>query len=492
MGLSSCLPPPDSEPGALNHENGRKPNLVFIWTDEQRFDTMAAYGNDYIKTPNLNALAEESFVFRNAYVTQPVCTPSRSTVMTGLWPHQNGCIHNNIPLRKGAKCLPELVGDPEYRCAYMGKWHLGDEVFAQHGFDVWEAIEDGYHKHYGKGRASSARSNYHHFLVEKGYEPDRGGRFSRGFAARRPIEHCKPKFLETRAREFLEGNKGRPFMLYVNFLEPHMPFFGPLDDLHDPEKILFPSNFDDPLEENEPLRYRLQREYCRKRYGKDEKSLRRLSARYQGLVAQVDRAVGGILEALDELGLSDNTIVVYTSDHGDMMGSHGLVMKTVMYEEAVKVPWLMRVPRLGRKQKLVDAPVSHIDLVPTLLELMGVASPVKLPGRSLVPVMAGGQPEEGHVFIQWHGEHMFVERGTKLATWEEIARLKDDKVRAVVSPDGWKLCLSDTDKCQLFNLKEDPEERTNLFYSGQHREVIERLTSAIREWQRSVGDEARV
>ncbi|MHC4890937.1 MAG: sulfatase family protein, partial [Planctomycetota bacterium] len=247
----------------------RKPNLLFIWTDEQRADTMAAYGNTKIHAPNLNRFAEQSVVFERAYVTQPVCTPNRSAVMTGLWPHTTGCIKNNIPLPQDIRCLPELVGDADYRTAYMGKWHLGDEIFAQHGFEEWGSMEDGYSSYYGEGRDRSKRSDYHHFLIGHGYNPDRGGKFSRGFAARRPIEHCKPKFLEIKACDFMRRHRNEPFILYINFLEPHMPFFGPLDNEHDPDKVDLPANFNDPLEENEPLRYRVKRESCIEKYGKD-------------------------------------------------------------------------------------------------------------------------------------------------------------------------------------------------------------------------------
>jgi len=122
-------------------EKRRKPNLLVLWTDEQRADTLAVYGNRRIHTPHLNRLATQSFVFRDAYVSQPVCTPSRATVMTGLYPHQCGCTANNIPLRADTPCLPELLADPDYATGYMGKWHLGDEIFAQHGFREWVSIE---------------------------------------------------------------------------------------------------------------------------------------------------------------------------------------------------------------------------------------------------------------------------------------------------------------------------------------------------------------
>ena len=473
----------------------RKPNLLFIWTDEQRADTMAVYGNTKIHAPNLNRLAAESVVFERAYVTQPVCTPNRSAVMTGLWPHTSGCTRNNIPLPSEVPCLPEMLNDPDYRTAYMGKWHLGDEIFAQHGFHEWVSMEDGYSSNYSTGRDRNKRSDYHHFLIEHGYQPDKSGKFSRAFAARRPIEHCKPKFLELKACDFLRRHRDEPFMLYINFLEPHMPFFGPLDNEHDPEQVDLPANFRDPLEENEPLRYRVKRESCREQYGKDEKAIRNLIAKYWGLVTQVDRSVGAILDTLENLGLADSTIVVYTSDHGDMMGSHNLVAKSVMYEEAVRIPWLMRIPQLGARQRVIANPVSQIDMVPTLLELLGRDRDDRLAGRSLVPLIKTGRPDRDHVYIQWNansGAIAVKKGGTKLAGKEELKRVENEQTRTVISPDGWKLCLSDVDKCQLFNLNEDPGETTNLFDSGRYKEVIARLTKKIHQWQETIADKTNV
>ena len=466
----------------------RKPNLLFLWTDEQRADTMLVYGNRKIHAPNLNKLASESVVFRNAYVSQPVCTPSRSTVMTGLWPHTNSCTENNVPLPESVPCFPEILADSDYRTGYFGKWHLGDEVFAQHGFEEWASIEDMYRKYFRDGRDPDRRSSYWHFLKELGYEPDtRNGDFSRGFAARLPIEQCKPKFLELKTCDFLRRHRDEPFILYVNFLEPHMPFYGPLDDEHDPSEVDLPPNFDDPLEENEPLRYRLLREHYRQRGFErhdleTESGWRRLIANYWGLVTQVDLSVGVILKTLEELGLADNTIVVYTSDHGDMMGSHKLLAKSVMYEESVRVPWLMRVPQLGRTQRVIEDRVSHIDLVPTLLDLMGKPMQDRFPGHSLVPVLKGGEAAEDHVYIEWNPA---VLRGTtprsiRTVSEEDRDRAHRAHTHTVISPDGWKLCLSDLDKSQLFDLNDDPWETTNLYYSGAHQDVITRLAHKIR------------
>jgi arylsulfatase A-like enzyme len=287
------------------------------------------------------------------------------------------------------------------------------------------------------------------------------------------LEQSKPKFLERRACDFLKRHRAEPFVLYVNFLEPHMPFTGPFDNAYDPASVDLPANFNDPLEENEPQVYRRFREQVVAQYGEDEKSIRELIARYWGLVTEVDMCAGGILNTLEELGLADNTIVVYTSDHGDLMGAHGMVTKGVMYEEAAKVPWIMRVPWMRKEQVMIEQPVSHIDLMPTLVELMGVKAGGNLQGQSLLPLMQGGEAGEDHVFIEWN-----------VARWGGL----DVPVRTVVSPDGWKLSLFKGDKSQLFNLNEDPGETTNLFDSGRHSDVIERLSARIRQWQKKTKD----
>lgn len=457
----------------------KKPNLLFIVTDEQRAGTMAAYGNSRIKTPNLNRLAEESFVFLRAYDTSPICTPARSSFMTGLYPHTNGCTDNSIPLPDSILCFPELLDDPDYKTAYMGKWHLGKETDPQHGFSTWLSIEDIY---------GTKRSDYHHWLVRNGYHPDReyNNSFSRSFAASLPLEFCKPKFLEEHACEYLEKHKESPFILYVSFLEPHMPFTGPLNDLHPPGEVELPGNFNDPLSEDEPIRYRAQREFSINKYGPGEKEFRDLIARYWGLVSQVDLSVGAILDKLRELGLEENTIVVFTSDHGDMMGSHKMVQKGVMMEEAIRIPWLMRIPYYSKQQTLIDRAVSQIDIVPTLLDLLGKREiPEYLQGKSLLPLLKGRSMREENVFIEWSREPY---QGIPV-TREEINRAAGQaSSRTVVTPDGWKLSLRDTDKSTLYNLKEDPFETTNLFTDARYQDIITQLTEEISNWQKRTED----
>lgn len=475
----------------------RKPNLLFLWTDEQAARTTKAYGNHKIQTPNLDALAATGTVFKNAYVSQPVCTPSRATVMTGLWPTQSTMVKNGFVLPPTLKCFPELVGDADYRTGYFGKWHLGDEQFAQHGFQEWVSMEE--YRNYSRGREEIKLSDYWHFLTSLGYTPDTAGRlFSRDFAAKLPLDHSKTRFLERHAIDFLTRHRDAPFILYVNFLEPHMPFTGPLDGAYDPASVDLPPNFDDPVDDDEPVVYRnaSRKSATQPMYGftlRTEEQWRHLIANYWGLTTQIDRSVGAILDALERLGLADDTIVVFTSDHGDMMGAHRMLAKDVMYEESAKVPWIIRVPGRGWSPRTVEQPVSHIDLVPTLLELMQAPPAPGLPGKSLVPLMKSPHVAADHVFIQWNGfERSYANYETKPDRPAMPKSLQEIYSRAVVSPDGWKLNLTDCDRHQLFDLRNDPYETRNLYYTDRHQDVIARLTRRIHEWQASIGDKVRL
>jgi len=483
----------------------RRPNLLFIFTDEQRADTMAAYRNTLIDMPNLNRLGAESFVFERAYVTQPVCTPSRSSILTGLWPHTNGCTSNNIRLPDEMPCLPELLPHGEYATAYHGKWHLGDELFAQHGFDEWISIEDGYNKWFSAGHDPDTRSDYHRFLVGKGFAPQSGRTFGRSEAAHLPEAFGKPAFLAREASRFIRENRARPFCLFVNFLEPHMPFTGPRDGQYDPARVTLPPNFENPPDDSQPLRTRvLQRAYCEDGHGgmslRTEADWRRLIANYWGLCSLVDTHVGTILATLDECGLAGDTIVVYTSDHGDMMGSHRLLAKTVMFEEAVRVPLLVRLPgqRVGRR---VGGAISQIDLVPTLLDLAAVSVSNHLQGTSGADVFRSGSPRaEGDVFVEWNGRAEGVRRYdatnappwlAELGSFDEIEAAMADSVRTIITPDGWKFNCSVRGEHELYDLNADPYETRNLARRAPNDETRGRmrdLADHIRRWQERTED----
>ena len=470
----------------------QRPNILFIMTDQQRADTLLPVGDGSTRADNLNALAGQSTVFRNAYVTQPVCTPARSSLMTGLWPSANGCGALNVPLRPEFSCLPEYLGG-EYATGFIGRWHLGDEIFPQHGFEHWVSIHDEYAVGYRPGRDRSLRSDYHRFLLGQGLEPDEGGLFSRRLASRLPLEQCRSTFVQHEAVRFLERHADSPFALCVSFFEPHTPHTGPFDGLHKPEDQRPPPNWNAEMGEDDPLYYRLRRE----RYIRSRERWARQAANYAGMIHQVDVAVGHILDQLEALGLADNTIVLFTSDHGEMMGAHGLYAKAVMYEESVRVPLLVRVP--GAAPRVVDEPVSHIDVLPTLLDLVGAdpGAEARLQGVSLRPAMEGSAPTAGDVFIQWNPHEPARLDTTVPHTIEEIPERDVEAVRrasfrTIVTRDGWKLTLSDLDRNQLFDLNADPHEMNNLYGAALHRPTVEALAGRIAAWQQSIWDPVRL
>ena len=468
----------------------RKPNLILFLPDQQRADTLACYGGVKVHAPNLNKLASESVIFERAYVTHPVCTPSRSSLMTGTWPHINGCTRNSVPLDRRFLVFPELMQDKDYDTAYMGKWHLGEDGPIGRGFHQWISTD-----HHG---------DYTNFLVSKGITPDKqNSRFSELAISNLPLELSRPKFLERHACDFIEKHQRDPFILVVGFVEPHSPYNGPLNDEHPLDQIDLDLTATLPESENIPLRYRLMREWQQAEAVLDRKRLstqlffgitpdeyRSIKQRYLGLVTLVDQSIGAILACLERFSLSDDTIVIHTSDHGDSLGAHHLFGKETMFEEAARVPFLIRLPGQSRG-KMISHPVSHIDFVPTLLDLLSQPSHPQCGGKSLLPVINQALPPE-NVFIEWAPNRTKTKKGTKLARRRMIKRAVDESTRTVVTPDGWKLCLRDKDLNELYNLKDDPSETRNLYADRQYASVISRLAGEIHRWQESANDRLRI
>jgi arylsulfatase len=472
-------------------------NLLFIYTDEQAINTLAAYGNNQIEMPNLNRLAEQSVVFDQAYVTQPVCTASRSTLLTGLYPHANGCTENNVILPPEIACLPEMLTERKYATAHFGKWHLGDELFAQHGFNEWVSIEDSYNCWFSEGRDQSTRSSYYDFLIRSGIKPKNGSKFTRSEACRLPEEYGKPAFLAEESSRFIREHQDKPFALYVNFLEPHMPFFGPRDNQYNPEDMPLPPNFDYEPDDSQPLKTRVYAQSYREYEFngmplKTREDWQRMIANYWGLCSLVDTHVGTILATLEECGLDDNTIVVFTSDHGDMMGSHRLLAKSVMFEESVRVPFMIRLPG-QKKGKRVNGPVSQIDIIPTLLDLLEQPIPKQLQGESLSELLESENAiSKSNIFIEWNGLNSGISgripselaEGVSLELDEAIS----DPVRTVITPEGWKLNYSPRGEHELYNLFKDPRETTNIFTDEQNKSIVKKLINLIIQWQKATED----
>jgi arylsulfatase A-like enzyme len=469
----------------------RKPNLVLFLPDQQRADTIACYGGVKAHAPNLNKLASESVVFERTYVTHPVCTPSRSSLMTGTWPHINGCTRNSVPLDRRFLVFPELMEDKDYRTAYIGKWHLGKEGPIGRGFEKWVSTED--------------HGDYPNFLVSKGVTPDKpNGRFSELAISNLPVELSRPKFLEDRACEFIERHQRDAFILVVGFVEPHSPYNGPLNDEHPLDQMDLDATATLPESEDIPLRYRLMREWQqaeaildRQRlpiqlfFGVTPDEYRSIKQRYLGLVTLVDQSIGAILACLERCGVTDNTIIVHTSDHGDSLGAHHLFGKETMFEEATRVPLLIRLPDQTRANA-VHQPISHIDFVPTLLDLLGQPKHPQCTGKSLLPLIKEDAPASENVFIEWAPNRTKVKNGTRLARRRLIKRAVEESARTIVTPDGWKLCLRDKDLNELYNLRDDPFETRNLYADRQYALVISRFADEIHRWQESTNDKLKI
>ena len=411
--------------------------------------------------------------------------------MTGTWPHINGCTRNSVPLDRHFRVFPELMEDRDHRTAYIGKWHLGEGGPVGRGFDEWISTDD--------------RGDYTNFLISKGITPDKeNGRFSELAISGLPVELSRPKFLERHACEFIEKHRDEPFILVIGFVEPHSPYNGPLNDEHPFDDVDLDVTATLPESEDIPLRYRLMREWQqaeaildRQRlptqlfFGVTPEEYRSIKQRYLGLVTLVDQSIGAILGCLERLGLSDRTIVVHTSDHGDSLGAHHLFGKETMFEEAARVPFLIRLPGQTRA-KTVQRSVSHIDFVPTLLDLLGQPNDAQCTGKSLLPLITQEATPPQNVFLEWAPNRTKVRKGTKLARRRMVKRAVEESTRTIVAPDGWKLCLRDRDLNELYNLNDDPLELRNLYADRQYRSVIARLTGEIHRWQEATNDKLKL
>ena len=477
-----------------------KPNLLFIITDQQRFDTVGAYGNHRIRTPNLDRLASQGTLFEHSYCTQPVCSPARSSLLTGTWPHANGVTQLNELLQSGIPTVGELLREGDYAKAWFGRWGVQEAQPSSHGFDVWElfdfAPED--------------------LLRAAGLEPLNGQRFAKPDLPHLPEPLTGAAYLADRVCDFLQEPRDRPFAAFASIYQPHPPYGGPLDDMYDRNQVLLPDNFEAFPATEQPLRVVLEAMFLR-HANKATQSVagwRDVIARYWGMITLVDRHIGRILDALDASGQAENTVVVFLSDHGDMMGSHRLSGKNVPFEESIKVPLMIRLP--GQKEaRRVTTRVSHIDLLPTLLDVLDQPLPGHLQGRSLRPLLSDedGSYEADDVFVEWQGVNQMIageldirrsgvehldqadrERETLpdylagMVTREEAIEALTDTQRTVITQDGWKFTWSRLGSHELYNLADDPGETKNLARAPSHRERLRDLAGRIRTWQQRTGD----
>jgi arylsulfatase A-like enzyme len=355
----------------------RKPNFLFVYTDDQRWDAMGVVQREqgdrarfpWFQSPNMDRLAAEGVRFRNAFVTLSLCSPSRAVFLTGRYSHANGVIDNHTPFPVTSVTHASLLRAAGYRTAYIGKWHHGSQSGQRPGFDYSASFV-------GQGK-------YFNCAVEiNGVSTPTTGW----------IDDVDTDY----AIEFIKQNRERPFSMVVGFKSPHGPRGG--DNLPERLRTKFAGESSRPVPNlSSPAIYRPAPPGEGKAAGGARVNEAHLD--YLRHVAGADENLGRLLKTLDDLGLTDDTVVVFASDNGYYLGEHGLGDKRSLYEESLRIPLLVRYPRLFPKGTTVDEMVLNIDLAPTLLELGGVAVPREMQGMSWVPLLTGKHPAWRQSFL---------------------------------------------------------------------------------------------
>jgi arylsulfatase A-like enzyme len=452
----------------------------------------------------MDRLASESFVFEHCYVTQPVCAPARASIITGLYPPAAGMPRNRLVMPTEIKSVAEMVSD-DYKTGYIGKWHLGDEIIKQRGFDEWVSANDYWWPEYTNEDDQKKFSSYHESLIEDGYEPEQdhpGGKtFSMMQRSNLPPEKQMASFLADSAADFISNNSENPFVLYVSTIEPHPPFAGPFDNMYDAATLPVDDTFmKSPVESTlfNRTRAELFRDCVRDGISTaTEVGMRQLRANYFGNVKLVDDMLGTILGTIDGAGVADNTIVVFTSEHGDMIGTHSMIEMRTPYEEAAQVPLFVRIPWLTDSETRVPGNFSQIDFVPTLLDLLGQQIPDYLQGESRMGVFEGTDDLCDNDVVVQHNGVGDRDLAGECDSWamsdeklRELNFLNTMPWRSVITADRWKLNLCAVDQGELYDLNTDPSEVHNLFEKPEHRDRIRRMAARLHLWQVENGDTA--
>ncbi len=417
-----------------------RPNILLILPDQMRASAMGVSGNADVQTPHLDQLAAEGTRFRRTYANVPVCCPARATLLTGTYPHRNGMVANDLRLREEQVTIAEILRDAGYRTGFIGKWHLDggprDPGFVppgprRQGFEFWTAYEC-HHLHFSP---IYFRDTPEEILVPK-YEPEASCDFA-------------VEFLKSQPRE-------QPFFLTVQMGPPHDPYGAPKEfmDRYNPATLTMPANWQPGSEQGRPgaIPPRLRRPGMPAQPyvpvgGREE------VAAYYAAITAIDEQVGRLLAVLKETGADENTIILFTSDHGDMLGSHGLRRKRKPHAESAHVPGIIRWPARIPRGRAVDTLFSHVDMAPTLLALAGIEVPKEMQGADLSRV-ALGETTEGpeavllQLFVPYQPDGVSK-------PWRGI--VTDTYTYARYEDEPWVLFDDKVDPAQMKNLASDAE-----------------------------------
>lgn len=454
-----------------------RPNIVFIITDQQRFDTIAELGYDWVDTPNLDRLVREGTTFTRTYVTAPSCSPSRASLFTGVYPHSLGVLRNEELWRHS---WVESLAAAGYHCVNVGKMHTYPWETPL-GFDERTVVENKDRDH---PNVPFFHDQWDKALFTRGYrkptrtvhreEPSYRDRLG-AFEWELPEDLHSDNFVAGHARWWLDTYPGdEPFFLQVGFPGPHPPY--------DP----VPRHLEAYRDRNVPLPVRSQadidaqpdalKDLRRQHLEVDHDSVvhlenptdeqsRRQRRHYLANITQIDEQIGLLLDALEQRGVLEDTVIVFTSDHGDCLGDHGHSQKWTMYEASVRVPAIVWGPGRVIAGRRIEALTSMMDLGPTVLELAGVTPPPWMEATSLLPALAGQE---------WLGRaQVFSEHARDLL-------LTGTELMTMVRDERWKYVeFIDSDQGQLFDLIADPREEDSLWQSQNPEAVAARRRMAL-------------
>ncbi|HEX4130611.1 MAG TPA: sulfatase-like hydrolase/transferase [Pirellulales bacterium] len=475
----------------------KRPNVLFIMADQHRADCLGAAGNKFIRTPQLDRLAARSALFTNAFVQSPVCVPSRASFFTGRYPHSHKNRVNYTPIAKTERLMPAIFRAAGYATALVGKTHIYYEypptadAARDTGFEIVE-LHDGIpatdkFSAYVAWRdqhdpQAAAVKNYR--MYAKNVEPGRNP-----FRAVIDDAYTDTTWTGQTTRRHLQAMSAgeRPFFIFCSFWKPHSPYEVPVpfDRMYDDVQIPLPAptTLDDIRRLPEPLQKLILR--GKPEYDMPRDELEWIYRSYYASITQVDREVGLILDLLEKLGKADDTVIVYSADHGDQLLEHGLTGKNTFFEASVRVPYIVGYPehfKPGKYDELVEA----VDVLPTLLETCRIDSPPGVQGRSLVPLLGTSdrayKPREA-VF----SENIIPEviTGGRMempyVAGQGVAGIRHPDAK-MVRTDRWKFNYYANGQVELYDLKNDPGETTNLAYESSHAATVAEMRGRLLEW----------
>lgn len=444
----------------------KKPNVLFIVTDDQRFDTIHALGNNEISTPNLDRLVSRGTSFVRAHIAGgtcgAVCMPSRAMILTGRNPFHLDELGGNIPDEH--KTLAETFRNNGYETIGLGKWHNGCPSYARSFTQGAKIFFGGMWDHWNvptcRFDPTGKYDNVINFVVDFYNDNHPGKQHCDEFA---PGKHSSTMLTDS-AIELLKKNAGKekPFFMYLAFLAPHDPRTMPdsFREMYDPEKITLPVNFQKIIDTNYPLM--VHRDEHLAAYPREEKEIKRHIAEYFAMITHLDYEIGRLLDALHESGEEDNTIIVFTGDNGLAVGQHGWMGKEDIYEHGVRIPLIMAGPGIAENMKN-DAYVYLYDVFPTLCERAGIEIPSSVDGKSFNRLLDGkhGNSFRDELYLIFD---KFV-RGVKNDDFKLIEYRNGDN-----EEDKWTF---------LYDLKNDPWETKNLAYDESYKNTVREMRKKI-------------